>query len=108
MITEGLEKIIARHEMQCLELKESFSVESIETACTFANASGGYIVIGIDNEGRPSKRQLRFKGLRDYENKISTATEPSMAVDVEKVEFKQCGLTTIGYNFKRGAVNEAR
>ena len=35
MNAEELEKIVARHEMQCLELKESFNVERIETACAF-------------------------------------------------------------------------
>lgn len=33
MNAEELEKIVARHEMQCLELKEAFNVECIETAC---------------------------------------------------------------------------
>jgi len=88
MTAEELEKIVARHEMQCLELKESFNVECVETACAFTNAQGGFIVIGVDNDGNPSKRQLRLEGLRDYENKISTATEPSVAVDAEKVEFR--------------------
>lgn len=88
MNAEELEKIVRRHEMQCLELKESFNAECIETACAFANAQGGFIVIGVDNKGNPSKYQLRFEGLRDYENKISTATEPSVAVDAEKVEFR--------------------
>lgn len=81
MNAEELEKIVIRHEMQCLELKESFNAECIETACAFTNAQGGFIVIGVDNKGNPSKHQLRFEGLRDYENKISTATEPSVAVD---------------------------
>ena len=62
MTAEELGKIIARHEMQCLELKESFNVECIETACAFTNAHGGFIVIGVDNDGNPSKRQLRFEG----------------------------------------------
>ena len=35
MNAEGLEKIVSRHEMQCLELKESFNDECIETACAF-------------------------------------------------------------------------
>ena len=30
MNAEELEKIVARHEMQCLELKEGFSVECVE------------------------------------------------------------------------------
>ena len=50
MTAEELEKIVARHEMQCLELKESFNVECVETACAFTNAQGGFIVIGVDND----------------------------------------------------------
>lgn len=95
MTAEELEKIVARHEMLCLELKESFNVECIETACAFTNAQGGFIVIGVDNYGNPSKHQLHFEGLRDYENKISTATEPSVAVDAEKVEFRGCEVVVL-------------
>ena len=51
MNAEEQEKIVARHEMRCLELKESFNVECIETACAFTNAQGGFIVIGLDNGG---------------------------------------------------------
>ena len=40
MNAEELEKIVARHEMQCLELKESFSAECIETACAFSLREG--------------------------------------------------------------------
>ena len=35
MNAEELEKIVARHEMQYLELEESFNVECIETARAF-------------------------------------------------------------------------
>ena len=83
MTAEELEKIVARHEMRCLELKESFNVECVETACAFTNAQGGFIVIGVDNDGNPSKRQLRFEGLRDYENKIS-AKEPEIILKGSK------------------------
>ncbi len=88
MTSEELENIVSRHEMQRLELKESFGAECIETACAFTNSQGGFILIGVDNDGNPSKHQLRFEGLRDYENKISTATEPSVAVDAERVGFR--------------------
>ena len=88
MTSEELETIVRKHEMQRLELKESFGAECIETACAFTNAQGGFIVIGVDNDGNPSKHQLRGEGLRDFENKISTATEPCVVVDAEKVEFK--------------------
>ena len=88
MTTEELEKIVTRHEMQSLELKESFGVECIETACAFANAHGGHLVIGVDDDGAPSTHELRGESLRDYENRISTATEPCVAVDAEKVAFR--------------------
>ena len=53
MTEKELETIVARHEMQQLELKESFGAEAIESACAFTNAHGGYIVIGVDNSSRP-------------------------------------------------------
>ena len=40
MIAEELEKIVARQEIKCLELKESFNVECIETACAFSLREG--------------------------------------------------------------------
>ena len=40
MNAEELEKIVARHEIKCLELKESFNVECIETACAFSLHEG--------------------------------------------------------------------
>ena len=35
MNAEELEKIVARHEMKCLELMEAFNTECIETVCAF-------------------------------------------------------------------------
>ena len=95
MTAQELEIAIREHEMQRLELKESFNVECIETACAFANASGGYIVLGVDNNGNPSKAQLRFEALRDYENRIATATEPSVSVDAEKVAFRSATVVVL-------------
>lgn len=82
-----LERIVKRHEMRRLEFKESFGVECIETACAFANAEGGLIVIGVDDHGERVKKPLRFEALRDYENRITTATEPSVAIESEKFDF---------------------
>ena len=93
MTAEELERIVARHEMQRLELKESFGAECIESACAFANAGGGYVVVGVANDGGLSRLPLRIEALRDYENKIATATEPSVAADAEKVEYR--GATVV-------------
>lgn len=87
MTSTELERIAKRHEMRRLEFKESFGVECIETACAFANAEGGLIVIGVDDHGERVKKPLRFEALRDYENRITTATEPSVAIEAEKFDF---------------------
>ena len=81
MTAQELEIAIREHEMQRLELKESFNVECIEAACAFANASGGYIVLGVDNNGNPAKAQLRFEALRD--------------VDAEKVAFRDATVVVL-------------
>ena len=49
MTAEELKKIVARHEMQCLGLKESFNVECIESACAFTNAANvfGIAALGV-------------------------------------------------------------
>ena len=44
-------------------------------------------MIGVTDAGQLSKKPLRFEALRDYENKIATATEPRVSVDAEKVSF---------------------
>ena len=95
MTAKELETIVARHEMQQLELKESFGAEAIETACAFANAHGGFIVIGVDNTGHLANKPLRGESLRDYENRIATSTEPSVAVDAEKVEFSGADVVVL-------------
>jgi ATP-dependent DNA helicase RecG len=70
MTSEELENIVSRHEMQRLELKESFGAECIETACAFTNSQGGFILIGVDNDGNPSRHQLRFEAPYDIRVKV--------------------------------------
>lgn len=88
MTEKELESLIKNRETRQIEFKESFGAETIETACAFANAAGGYIILGVDDNGDISKLPLRDEALRDYENRIATSTEPSVAVDAEKVPFR--------------------
>ena len=92
MTYEEFEQVVEKRERQNLELKESFGAETIETACAFANAGGGCIIIGIDDKGNPAKKSLRAESLRDFENKIATATEPSVAVDIEEELYRGCKI----------------
>ena len=56
--------------MQQLELKESFGAEAIETACAFANAHGGFIVIGVDDPGLVSRPRNRLIAQTFYDMHI--------------------------------------
>lgn len=95
MTDEKIEQLVAKRERQNLELKESFGAETIESACAFANAGGGRIIIGIDDKGNPAKKSLRTESLRDFENRIATATEPSVAVDVDEKLYRGCKIIVI-------------
>ena len=56
--------------MQQLELKESFGAEAIETACAFANAHEGFIVIGVDDPGLVSRPRNRLIAQTFYDMHI--------------------------------------
>ena len=63
MTEKELEIAVNAHEMQRLELKEAFGAECIETACAFANAHGGYIVIGVGDQSECAKNGNAFPEL---------------------------------------------
>jgi len=77
--------IIALGESETLEFKERFNTEVIETAVAFANTRGGRILIGISDDGKFSKQSFGKEALRDYVNRIATATEPSIIPSAEKL-----------------------
>jgi predicted HTH transcriptional regulator len=82
MTEKELEIAVNEHEMQRLELKEAFGAESIETACAFANAHGGYIVIGVDDQSECAKNGNAFPELSQkygsfitvYDSRLKQAT----------------------------------
>lgn len=66
MTEKELESLIKNRETRQIEFKESFGAETIETACAFANAAGGYIILGVDDNGDISKLPLRDEALRSF------------------------------------------
>ena len=50
----NIENIIQQGENQHIEFKPSFNEDVIETLCAFANAKGGTVYIGIQNNGEIS------------------------------------------------------
>ena len=47
----SLEQLIARKEGQTLEFKREFGTDIVKEIVAFANAEGGVILIGIDDDG---------------------------------------------------------
>ena len=57
-------------EHQQLEWKEAWRDEHLKWVCAFANAEGGTLVIGLDDEGRPTGVAGARKLLQDLPNKV--------------------------------------
>ncbi|MEI6515355.1 MAG: ATP-binding protein, partial [bacterium] len=71
-------------ESETLEFKESFNTDVIETAVAFANTRGGKIMIGVSDSGEPVRQRFGKEALRDYVNRIATATEPAIIPEAER------------------------
>jgi ATP-dependent DNA helicase RecG len=77
--------IIEEGESEVREFKERFNTDAIETAVAFANTRGGRIVIGVSDSGTLVAQEFPKEVLRDYVNRIATATEPSVIPEAEKL-----------------------
>mgnify|MGYP006292643507 CR=1 FL=1 len=82
---KDLESILAEGEGENLEFKLSFNQEVIKTAAAFANTRGGRVVIGLSDSGEAIRASFAREVLRDFVNRISNSTQPSVIPDVEKV-----------------------
>jgi ATP-dependent DNA helicase RecG len=90
--------IITSGESETLEFKERFSVEVIETAVAFANNKGGRIVIGVSDSGKAIAQTFGKEVLRDYVNRIATATEPTVIPEVEKLSTPEGEIIVLSVN----------
>jgi ATP-dependent DNA helicase RecG len=84
-----LTDIIKQGESETLEFKPAFNVDVIETAVAFANMRGGHILLGISDDGQPLHATFGKEALRDYVNRIATATEPSIIPEAQLVQHRQ-------------------
>ena len=79
-----LKNIIVEGESERLEFMPSFNQDVIETASAFANTRGGRLLIGVSNAGKVLGTSFGAEALRDFVNRISNATEPSVIPTAEK------------------------
>lgn len=73
-------------ESETLELKKSFNQRAVETAGAFANTRGGTILVGLDEEGNVKGASITEEHLKDWANRISNASEPTLIPDVSIID----------------------
>ena len=91
----NLQRIIENGESVSVEFKEKFGKEAIETAVAMANTMGGYILIGIKDDGEVLGLTLRRNTLADWVNEMSQNTEPRIIPEIEEVDYKGKNIVII-------------
>ena len=86
-----IDKIIEDDENQVVEWKESWQDKYLEWICGYANAQGGTLYIGVDDNGNviglDSKVQKKL--LEDIPNKIVTTMGIVCDVNLHELEGKE-------------------
>ena len=81
-------KLLKAGESETVEFKAGFNKETIETAVAFSNTSGGVIIIGVDNQGNIKGVDISNETLKDWANRISQNTEPTVIPDIKSNKIK--------------------
>lgn len=87
--------LIHQGESSTLEFKQSFGKEAIETMCAFANAKGGRLLVGVQDNGTISGVAVTEETPQKIINQIKTQTEPGLIVDVEPVLIENNSILVI-------------
>lgn len=84
MISESrLFELITNGESETIEFKEKFDREAIETAGALANTQGGFILVGINRQGKIVGTITSKETEKDWVNRISHVSEPTLIPDVQ-------------------------
>ena len=76
-------------EYQHTEFKPKFNEDVIETLVAFANAKGGRVLVGVDDEGNPIKNfTIGKESIQQWINEIKTKTQPQLIPDGEVIDYK--------------------
>ena len=72
-------------EGQTIELKEKVSSSLGEDLCAFANAQGGFLIIGAKDSGLVAKTRFSNKDLSAVQN-IARSMNPSLKIETKKIK----------------------
>ena len=85
-LLQQIRTILFEGESETLEFKTSFSQEVIETLVAFANAKGGKVLLGVDNQGETKGVVIGKETVNQWINEIKLKTVPQLIPDVDVVE----------------------
>lgn len=90
MTEKEIKNNISQGENEFVEFKSSFNKEVIETLVAFANAKGGRIFIGVNNDGKVIGVSINNESVQNWINEIKSKTNPSVIPysDVIKINGK--------------------
>ena len=74
-----------------IEFKTNFNAEVIETLVAFANAKGGYVFIGVADDGTIKGVETNQESIQNWVNEIKQKTAPTLIpdIDVFEMEFRK-------------------
>jgi len=77
-----LRHLIEQGESQTIEFKISFQKEVIESVVAFANAKGGRIFIGVQDDAKIVGVDIQQESLQNWINQIKLSSSPSVIPDI--------------------------
>jgi len=77
---------IPANESETVEFKHSFQAEVIETLVAFANAKGGCVYIGVQDDGTIKGVELSQETVVQWINEVKTKTSPTLIPDGDVIE----------------------
>ncbi len=86
---------IPENETESVEFKKSFGKETMMAVSAMANAKGGRIFIGVDDEGEVLGAPMGKETLNKWHNEIMQGIEPKISLGMEKKEIEGKEIVTI-------------
>ena len=85
LTAEAIDALLRAEEGETLAFQEHFGADVIETTVAFANTHGSTILMGVYDEAHITGERWGKEALRDYVNRIATATEPAVVPAASRV-----------------------
>ncbi len=98
-----INELIRIGESLTLEYKSSFDRKSIETLVAFANANGGTVLVGVEDNGTVLGVSLGKETLNKWLGQVKSSTSPSIIPDIEAFDISS--RTVVAINISEYPIN---